>query len=710
MIHLKRVRLMFKFLKDKSIMNRIIIINAVVSVCIIMFLVFNNFYIKDELNKRTFYNYKTLLAEFQNKFFVETSRMKNASTLILAENEITNVKQLPKNSAVQVESMRSLKNKCLFISAFFDYSSSMNIHIKEKNIIISKNGNIDGQYFDITSDGSPSFNSAPKINFEKLDTGFYTIDGYIFYVDNTMKDAGAYFVAAKDAFISFLDSSGKSGEGGFAIYLDGELLAQSKNIPVTPEYEKLNTDKHIYKSSDGRKYGITTADKELCGKPLTFAYVSAYNQYEKIAGYVNLYTWLSIFLFLFINIGAVFGQYLTYMPIKKMASGFDSFENGKNEIHSIQNAVEHLKKDNAVMQDVIMRNERIYEGQALLKLMLGEKQGIDGGMISTLSEKFCTYVVLYMLPSDNFSGIGAIEEALFENYYIERIFTDTKSKKYVVCCDDVGALRELLIKTVKNLNAENDIIIGMSDKYSDITSLNTAYAESTQVVYKCTAAELLKNNVLIYKNSEFKSAYVIPWEKEHGIINAVLGGDAEKTDVFFDGFLYGKLTAMSYENFKRVYSHLISILKGVIDTNRLDITVEGFDRDVSIGKIHEYVKDCYQRTAECFKYTTKSMYDLILEYINENIDKCLSVNSVAYSLKITPEYLSAYFKKTSGLNISTYINNAKMEKAKEILRSKKNVKISDVAEMVGIDQVNTFNRKFKKYTGETPSSFRQKID
>ena len=104
------------------------------------------------------------------------------------------------------------------------------------------------------------------------------------------------------------------------------------------------------------------------------------------------------------------------------------------------------------------------------------------------------------------------------------------------------------------------------------------------------------------------------------------------------------------------------------------------------------------------------MYDLILEYINENIDKCLSVNSVAYSLKITPEYLSAYFKKTSGLNISTYINNAKMEKAKEILRSKKNVKISDVAEMVGIDQVNTFNRKFKKYTGETPSSFRQKFD
>lgn len=93
---------MFKFLKDKSIMNRIIIINAVVSVCIIMFLVFNNFYIKDELNKRTFYNYKTLLAEFQNKFFVETSRIKNASTLILAENEMEwyNISRVDKHPKV----------------------------------------------------------------------------------------------------------------------------------------------------------------------------------------------------------------------------------------------------------------------------------------------------------------------------------------------------------------------------------------------------------------------------------------------------------------------------------------------------------------------------------------------------------------------------------------------------------------------------------
>lgn len=703
---------MFKFLKDKSIVNKIIIINAVVSVCIITFLAFNNFYIKYELNRKTADNYKTLLTEFQNRFFVEVDRIKNLGTLTLNATEITNVKRLPKNSAAQIENIRSLKNQLSFISTSFDYGTSVNVYLKNNGIVISENGSVDKEYFNISSSGSPYFSSSEIIELEKLETGFYPFSDHILYVNNATRDMSFYFTVSKDMFVSFLESSDKSYDGGFAIFFDGELIASSKGVPDTLDYKMISkNDGNIYKNTDGMKYGIVTSNCEFYGKPLMFTYICNDNQYEKIANYVNLYTWFSIILFLFINCFAVAIQYITYIPIKKMALDFNSYENGKNEINTLQTAFEHLKKNNSAMQDVIERNERLYEGQALLKLMLGEKQGIDTKMIDKLSQKFSEYVVLYVLTSSAFGSLEIFEEIISENYYIEKIFTDTKGKKYVVCCENRAKLAEFLLRIVQKLNAEKELIVGISEVYGDISMLNIAYTESSQVLYKCPVPDLLNNNVLEYKNLEFKTKFSIPWEKEHEVINSVLKGDAEKVNAFFEQYLFGKFDVMSYENFKRVYSHLMSILKEVTDTNNIEMDYEIADENISVENIHKYVSNCYLKVAQCFKNTSRSsMYDAIVEYINANTDKCLTVNSIAYSLKITPEYLSSYFKKMSGLNISTYISNAKIEKAKEILKGEKNIKISDVAQMVGFDQVNTFNRNFKKYTGETPSRFKQKFD
>ncbi len=703
---------MFKFLKDKSIVNKIIIINAVVSVCIIIFLVFNNFYIKYELNKRTSYNYKTLLTEFQNRFFVEVDRIKNLGTITLNTAEVTNVKRFPKNSTAQIENIRSLKNQLSFIATSFDYGTSMNIYLKNNGIVINENGNVDSEYFNVSSGNSSYFSSSEIIELEKLETGFYPFADSILYVNNTASDMSFYFTASKDTFISFLEASDKEDDGGFAIFFDEELIASSKNLPNSLDYKKIfQNGEDIYKNTDGKKYGIVTSNCEFYGKPLTFTYICNNNQYEKIANYVNTYTWLSVILFLFINFFAVAIQYITYIPIRKMALNFNSYENGKNEINVIQSAFEHLKKNNSAMQDVIERNERLYEGQALLKLMHGEKQGIDTKMLDKLSQKFPEYVALYVLMSSGFGSLEIFEEIISENYYIEKIFTDTKSKKYVVCCENRAKLAEFLLRMVKKFNAEKELIMGISEVYGDISMLNIAYTESSQVLYKCPVPELLNNSVLEYKNLEFKAKFSIPWEKEHEVINSVLKGDEEKITEFFEQYLFGKFEAMSYENFKRVYSHLMSILREVTDTNNIEMDYKIDDENISVENIHKYVSGCYLKVARCFKNTSRnSMYEAILEYVNSNTDKCLTVNSIAYSLKITPEYLSSYFKKMSGLNISTYISNAKIEKAKEILKGKKNIKISDVAQMVGFDSVNTFNRNFKKYTGETPSQFKQKFD
>jgi len=48
----------------------------------------------------------------------------------------------------------------------------------------------------------------------------------------------------------------------------------------------------------------------------------------------------------------------------------------------------------------------------------------------------------------------------------------------------------------------------------------------------------------------------------------------------------------------------------------------------------------------------------------------------------------------------------RIAKAREFLQQT-NMKIQDIAQQTGYHNLNSFNRMFKKFTGRTPSEFRQ---
>ena len=67
--------------------------------------------------------------------------------------------------------------------------------------------------------------------------------------------------------------------------------------------------------------------------------------------------------------------------------------------------------------------------------------------------------------------------------------------------------------------------------------------------------------------------------------------------------------------------------------------------------------------------------------------------------------MSRLFKQKSGENLTDYINEVRIEKAKEILTTT-NVKIGDIAAMVGLESRATFLRVFKKLEGVSPNEYR----
>lgn len=84
----------------------------------------------------------------------------------------------------------------------------------------------------------------------------------------------------------------------------------------------------------------------------------------------------------------------------------------------------------------------------------------------------------------------------------------------------------------------------------------------------------------------------------------------------------------------------------------------------------------------------------------------LSLSAHAQKIGINASYLSALFKKETGLTLTDYVSRCRVEYAIFLLNST-DMQIQTIAQHCGMPDVNYFTRTFKKHTGKTPSEYRR---
>ncbi len=97
---------------------------------------------------------------------------------------------------------------------------------------------------------------------------------------------------------------------------------------------------------------------------------------------------------------------------------------------------------------------------------------------------------------------------------------------------------------------------------------------------------------------------------------------------------------------------------------------------------------------------------LIGQYVRDHYMESLSLESLAEEVYLSPRYLSALFAKETGMGLSRYIKMIRMEKAKELLIGS-NMRVSDVASLVGYPNVSYFCKTFQNVYGVTPERYRE---
>lgn len=95
----------------------------------------------------------------------------------------------------------------------------------------------------------------------------------------------------------------------------------------------------------------------------------------------------------------------------------------------------------------------------------------------------------------------------------------------------------------------------------------------------------------------------------------------------------------------------------------------------------------------------------IKQYIYDHYGEELSVEMLAEKVYMAPSYLSHIFKKETGLNLSRFIKNYRMEMAKKKLETT-HEKIVTISYSVGYQNVSYFCQNFREYFGVTPQKFR----
>ena len=112
-----------------------------------------------------------------------------------------------------------------------------------------------------------------------------------------------------------------------------------------------------------------------------------------------------------------------------------------------------------------------------------------------------------------------------------------------------------------------------------------------------------------------------------------------------------------------------------------------------------------QKGEEEKKEVTNLMVQKAMDYIALNYSGKISLKEIAQELYLSPNYLSELFKRHTGKNISEYITQFRLERARRYLQQPE-YKIGDVAELVGFSDQRYFSSMFKRRYGMTPNEYR----
>ncbi|KKI90225.1 hypothetical protein WQ54_19775 [Bacillus sp. SA1-12] len=447
-----------------------------------------------------------------------------------------------------------------------------------------------------------------------------------------------------------------------------------------------------------------------------------------------------LFLLAGLIVQVVFVNY-TYQPVKKvlhiLKDGEESIEG--DEFAFIQQITSNMKKVNEKLLSTIDHHQLSLKQKFMKDLLLGlaEKEEVkEKSELFGLSRLKQGRVILFEFThykeweeSVTREGILTIKlqlltylkEHIEKNISYEMIEMEAEKLAILTSETNLQKIRDWL----NSFNAGLDerlhatMFITISEPVAALYDFEKGYKQARNLLEYRYAIE--RKNIVTTEDIESfeQKSYYYPLEMEKDLINFSCRGQKEKAMSILKIILNDNLYVRQLDESalrSLVFEVLATIHRILSQTNQEERTIFGEDETVyqrlqnirGKEKLEQTITSLFEELLENIQEQTKktdlSVADQLMNFIHENFQRDLSLSDLAEHFNLTSSYVSRVFKEQTGENFKEYLNLYRVEKAKEIL-SAQDVKINQVASMVGFNNVNTFIRTFKKYVGLSPGQY-----
>lgn len=313
-----------------------------------------------------------------------------------------------------------------------------------------------------------------------------------------------------------------------------------------------------------------------------------------------------------------------------------------------------------------------------------------------------------------------LKDSLSSDGVYEHIDIDYKSIAFIIPEESDSVIEDAFHFILENIGQKYsvELIAAVSNEFVSVESFPQEYITCKKIL---DAKFMAKGRKVLFSEN-IKSGKLIltyPIETEAKLVSKLLNGNLQGAKKIVDEIFLDRINpeAMDKKDIKEFTGLLYNTLNRVVvqlkefesslQCENLDI--ESITKTGDLDKIRVIFNDLISEICKQKKSSEQDENEAIREkiktYIDSNYHIDFSLDNLADYLGLSFKYTSILFKKVMGDNFKNYINMYRIEKAKEILKSKKDIKIKDLAEKLGYNSSNTFIRIFKKYEGISPTQF-----
>jgi AraC-like DNA-binding protein len=153
---------------------------------------------------------------------------------------------------------------------------------------------------------------------------------------------------------------------------------------------------------------------------------------------------------------------------------------------------------------------------------------------------------------------------------------------------------------------------------------------------------------------------------------------------------------------EEIFSRLYAEFRGIDSFSRRLCPVLLCELAANIARLAAQLR----HRAEAAPDGNRAKFQNIARYISENYTEKLTLRLLSGKFYLSPFHLCRRFKETTGFSIIEYLNNVRVIEAQRLLRET-DLRIAELAGLVGFENISHFGRTFKKLIGTSPLRYRR---